>query len=138
MDDLAVVFGSEVVRRVADGTLVSERGKQRRTLADSACSGRVLWLNSARHSYVDLADPTHLEFAYAQWITAAVSALPSPLDVLHRITELLRVAHGVRTAKRVPIPLAVVFAKMDAFFPVLGSDHPLLTRPPATSTSTWS
>ncbi|HWM60199.1 MAG TPA: zinc ribbon domain-containing protein [Pseudonocardia sp.] len=56
-----------------------------------------------------------------------------PLEVLHRITELLRVAHGVRTAKRVPIPLAVVFAKMDAFFPVLGSDHPLLTRPPATA-----
>jgi spermidine synthase len=45
--------------------------------------GRVLWLNSARHSYVDLADPTYLEFAYAQWIAAAVSALSPPLDVLH-------------------------------------------------------
>ena len=33
---------------------------------------------------------------------------------------------GCRPAKRVPIPLAVVFAKIDAFFPVLGSDHPLL------------
>jgi hypothetical protein len=42
--------------------------------------GRVLWLNSARHSYVDLADPFHLEFAYAQWIAAAV---PAPVDVLH-------------------------------------------------------
>ena len=46
-------------------------------------SGRVLWLNSARHSYVDLEDPAHLEFAYAQWITAAVSAVSPPLDVLH-------------------------------------------------------
>ena len=43
-------------------------------------SGRVLWLNSARHSYVDLADPLHLEFAYAQWIAAAALA---PHDVLH-------------------------------------------------------
>ena len=42
--------------------------------------GRVLWLNSARHSYVDLADPLHLEFAYAQWIAAAA---PAPVDVLH-------------------------------------------------------
>jgi hypothetical protein len=33
-------------------------------------SGRVLWLNGARHSYVDLVDPKHLEFAYAKWIGA--------------------------------------------------------------------
>ncbi len=57
---------------------------------------------------------------------AAVRDAEPPLEVLHRITELLRVAHGVRTSKRVPIPLAVVFAKMDAFFPVLGGGHPLL------------
>jgi spermidine synthase len=44
--------------------------------------GRVLWLNSARHSYVDLADPTHLEFAYTQWI-AAVAELSPPADILH-------------------------------------------------------
>ena len=54
-----------------------------------------------------------------------------PLDVLHRITELLRVAHQIRASRRIPIPLAVVFAKMDAFFPVLGADHPLLSVPPA-------
>ena len=34
-------------------------------------AGRTLLLNSAHHSYVDLADPTHLEFAYTQWIGAA-------------------------------------------------------------------
>jgi hypothetical protein len=44
--------------------------------------GRVLWLNSARHSYVDLGDPTYLEFGYAQWIVAASSVAP-PLSVLH-------------------------------------------------------
>ena len=52
------------------------------TTDPARASGRVLWLNSARHSYVDLADPTHLEFAYAQWI-AAVAAVRPPLDVLH-------------------------------------------------------
>jgi spermidine synthase len=45
-------------------------------------TGRVLWLNSARHSYVDLNDPAYLEFAYAQWIVAAASVRP-PADVLH-------------------------------------------------------
>lgn len=44
--------------------------------------GRTLWLNSARHSYVDLDDPKHLEFAYSQWI-AAVAALKPPADILH-------------------------------------------------------
>jgi hypothetical protein len=47
-------------------------------------SGRVLWLNGARHSYVDLADPRHLEFAYARWIGAYLDALPAGrLDALH-------------------------------------------------------
>ncbi len=34
-------------------------------------TGRVLWLDTLRHSYVDLEDPTYLEFRYAQ-IFAAV------------------------------------------------------------------
>jgi MFS family permease len=47
-------------------------------------SGRILWLNGAQHSYVDLADPAHLEFAYARWIGAYLDALPpGPLDALH-------------------------------------------------------
>ncbi|MEV6602330.1 fused MFS/spermidine synthase [Actinoplanes sp. NPDC051346] len=48
--------------------------------------GRTLILNSARHSYVDLDDPTHLEFAYIQWIGALVDVQKSaaaPLDALH-------------------------------------------------------
>ncbi|GAA0948291.1 hypothetical protein GCM10009558_064020 [Virgisporangium aurantiacum] len=44
--------------------------------------GRTLWLNSARHSYVDLDDPKHLEFGYSQWI-AVVAALKPPQRVLH-------------------------------------------------------
>ncbi|MGH3867574.1 MAG: zinc ribbon domain-containing protein [Pseudonocardiaceae bacterium] len=54
-----------------------------------------------------------------------------PLEVLNRITELLRVSHQVKASRRVKVPLAVVFAKMDAFFPVLGGNHPLLAKPPA-------
>ncbi|GAA2705800.1 hypothetical protein GCM10010429_15190 [Micromonospora olivasterospora] len=49
-------------------------------------SGRRLLLNSAQHSYVDLADPTHLEYAYTQWIGAAADvAAPAGrrLDAVH-------------------------------------------------------
>lgn len=50
----------------------------------AVASGRVLILNSARHSYVDLADPRHLEFAYVQWIGAVTDVLrPGPLSALH-------------------------------------------------------
>lgn len=49
-------------------------------------TGRVLQLNSARHSYVDVADPEHLEFAYTQWIGALADvAWPpgQPVDAVH-------------------------------------------------------
>lgn len=40
-------------------------------------SGRVLWLDTLRHSYVDLDDPTYLEFRYAQIFAAVLdSQLP--------------------------------------------------------------
>jgi spermidine synthase len=46
-------------------------------------SGRVLVLEDLRHSYVDLADPRHLEFDYIRWIGDAVDALPAgPLDAV--------------------------------------------------------
>jgi spermidine synthase len=48
--------------------------------------GRTLILNSARHSYVDLNDPEHLEFAYVQWIGAVTDMvrLPgTPISALH-------------------------------------------------------
>ncbi len=49
-------------------------------------SGRVLWLDNLRHSYVDLEDPTHLEFSYARTLSDVLAhAAPpgEPLDVLH-------------------------------------------------------
>ncbi|MEV4279370.1 fused MFS/spermidine synthase [Actinoplanes xinjiangensis] len=48
--------------------------------------GRTLVLNSARHSYVDLNDPTHLEFEYVKWIGAVTEALApagARIDALH-------------------------------------------------------
>ncbi|WDZ87907.1 fused MFS/spermidine synthase [Micromonospora cathayae] len=53
---------------------------------DSRPTGRMLLLNSAQHSYVDLEDPTYLEFAYTQWI-GRVADVTAPsgqrLDALH-------------------------------------------------------
>jgi hypothetical protein len=50
-------------------------------------------------------------------------------DVLNRVTEKLRVQHSIKSSKRIKIPVAVAFAKIDAFFDVLGPDHPLLRVP---------
>ena len=49
-------------------------------------SGRILWLDDLRHSYVDLKDPSHLEFAYiksfADVIDVAFPGHPA-IDALH-------------------------------------------------------
>ncbi|PRY51749.1 hypothetical protein LY71_101119 [Geodermatophilus tzadiensis] len=48
--------------------------------------GRVLVLDTLRHSYVDLDDPTHLEFAYVQAIAAVTDVMApagEPLSALH-------------------------------------------------------
>nr|WP_204331542.1 fused MFS/spermidine synthase [Geodermatophilus sabuli] len=49
-------------------------------------TGRVLLLDTLRHSYVDLADPTHLEFEYVRAIAAVTDAMApagQPLSALH-------------------------------------------------------
>lgn len=49
-------------------------------------SGRVLWLDTLRHSYVDLRDPERLAFSYAQVFGDVLSTLRppgAPLDALH-------------------------------------------------------
>jgi MFS family permease len=48
--------------------------------------GRVLVLDGLRHSYVDLEDPTHLDFAYVRAMAAVVDAsflVGAPLDAYH-------------------------------------------------------
>jgi spermidine synthase len=47
--------------------------------------GYALLLDDLHHSYVDLDDPTHLEFSYTQWIANAIDATnpgKKPLDVV--------------------------------------------------------
>ncbi|TVT59470.1 zinc ribbon domain-containing protein [Amycolatopsis rhizosphaerae] len=52
-----------------------------------------------------------------------------PINVLTRITELLRTSHAVSARRKISVPVAVVFSKIDAFFPMLGDGHPLLRAP---------
>jgi spermidine synthase len=58
-----------------------------RVIADPArTSGRVLMLDTLRHSYVDLRDPTHLEFEYVRAIAAVTDVVAppgEPLSALH-------------------------------------------------------
>ena len=47
-------------------------------------SGRILRLDTLRHSYVDLDDPTHLEFSYSRSIAAVIEGRPpGPQHALH-------------------------------------------------------
>jgi hypothetical protein len=60
----------------------------------------------------------------------AVRSTESTVDVVNRVTEKLRASHGTKSSRSIKIPIAVAFAKIDAFFDVLGPDHPLLRPPP--------
>ncbi len=48
-------------------------------------SGRSLKLNSAEHSYVDLTDATHLEYAYVKWMAVVADFVTPqrPFDAVH-------------------------------------------------------
>jgi hypothetical protein len=54
-----------------------------------------------------------------------------PLDVVANITEMLRIEHNLKKNKKISIPVAVVFTKIDAFFPTLDRGNPLMTTAPA-------
>ena len=48
--------------------------------------GRSLWLDTLRHSYVDLSDPGYLEFVYMQWFGAVLEAYApthAPFHAVH-------------------------------------------------------
>ena len=84
---VAVLAGGALVASAPDPCDVETAYHCARVVVDPAREGgRLLLLNSARHSYVDLEDPTHLEFAYTQWIGALVDVLRppgAPIDALH-------------------------------------------------------
>lgn len=47
-------------------------------------SGVTLWLDNLRHSYVDLEDPAHLEFSYAQTFSDVLGVMsPRDAEVVH-------------------------------------------------------
>jgi spermidine synthase len=64
-------------------------------------SGRVLMLDTLRHSYVDLADPTHLEFEYVRAVAAVT-------DVIAPAGERLSALHIGGGGLTVPRYLAAV------------------------------
>jgi hypothetical protein len=60
---------------------------------------------------------------------AAVQSAAATIDVVARVTESLRISHRLGSRRNIAIPVAVAFVKIDAFFGLLGSDHPLVRRP---------
>lgn len=47
-------------------------------------TGRALWLDTLRHSYIDLEDPSYLEFRYARLVADVLAAVPDgPLRTLY-------------------------------------------------------
>ena len=53
-----------------------------------------------------------------------------PLDVMANITELLRTEHGVPNNKKITLPVAIVFTKIDAFYPALDRQNPIMATAP--------
>jgi hypothetical protein len=53
-----------------------------------------------------------------------------PLDVVANITELLRTEHKVKKKRRIKMPVAIVFTKIDAFYPTLDQGNPIMSKPP--------
>jgi hypothetical protein len=51
----------------------------------------------------------------------------TPLDVVSHITEVLKVEHEVRRRRRIKIPIAVVFTKIDAFYSGLDRGNPIMS-----------
>jgi hypothetical protein len=54
-----------------------------------------------------------------------------PLDVVSRITELLRTEHQVKNKKKIKLPVALVFTKIDAFYAGLERYNPIMAQPSA-------
>jgi spermidine synthase len=85
---LALTVGGALLAAVAPSPCEEETAYHcARVVADpERASGRVLLLDTLRHSYVDLGDPTHLEFEYVRAIAAVTDAIAppgEPLSALH-------------------------------------------------------
>jgi spermidine synthase len=85
---LVLAVGGGVLAAVAPTPCEEETAYHcARVVADpSRETGRVLMLDTLRHSYVDLDDPTHLEFEYVRAIAAVTDVIAppgEPLSALH-------------------------------------------------------
>lgn len=54
-----------------------------------------------------------------------------PIDVVANITNFLRTYHQVATNRKIKVPVAIVFTKIDAFYPTLDPDNPVMATAPA-------
>lgn len=86
---------------------------------------------SSADALIVLLDPFQLEGAKDRIKVPQVATRDTepPLNVLTRITEMLRASNGVSARRKIATPIAVVFSKIDAFYQMLGEDHPLLRQP---------
>lgn len=91
----------------------------------SACDGLILVLNS--FAVPGARDMLNLPGAAIQPRDEV------PLDVVDTITGMLRTEHNLRAREKIAIPVAIVFTKMDAFFPTIAFNSPLRTSAPAAS-----
>src|SRR5262245_43795886 len=62
---------------------------------------------------------------------SAMTSTESTVDVVSRVTKRLRDGRGTSMARKIDIPVAVAFAKLDVFFDFLGPAHPLLHTSPS-------
>lgn len=53
-----------------------------------------------------------------------------PLDVVDRVTQILRTVHKVKDARKIKVPVAIVFTKIDAFYPTLDQNSPIMAAAP--------
>jgi len=54
-----------------------------------------------------------------------------PLDVVDRITQILRTEHEIRNNRKIKIPVAIVFTKIDAFYPMLDPQNRIMATAPS-------
>jgi spermidine synthase len=83
---LVLAVAAPVVAALAPTPCERETAYHCARVAADGDTGRVLVLDTLRHSYVDLADPTHLEFQYVRAIAAVTDAIApagEPLSALH-------------------------------------------------------
>jgi hypothetical protein len=55
-----------------------------------------------------------------------------PIDVVANITAYLRTYHKVATKKKIKVPVAIVFTKIDAFYPTIDPGNPIVASASST------